>query len=207
MRLPLFYKQLKPRNIENFKNGHTFWDSLKVRAKGGIYFVIRNAGNSPALDISINLDPAPTDFAGRSLNDVSVFKKPISFLASEKQFRQIIDVGHKLLAEGRPTFFRSTVQYRSVFGEAYKELTEHDLEFMKQATVPANTIEESLDEISRQIKDMNSLLKSVKGANSLLVQTPEQYYSQILKDREQNNVPRWKTWLRALLEKLLEKMG
>jgi len=45
-----------------------------------IYFVIQNFGNSPAFDISIDFEIAPIDYAQRSLGEISLFSKPISFM-------------------------------------------------------------------------------------------------------------------------------
>ena len=84
-------------------------------ANGVIYFVVNNSGNSPAVNVEVRFDdPAPIDFANRPLDQVSLFQKPITFLPPGQQFRQLVDVGHKLLADDRPTVFRTTVLYESV---------------------------------------------------------------------------------------------
>jgi hypothetical protein len=61
-----------------------------------------------------------------------------------------------------------------VSGELFRETTEFDLEYMKESNLPGKSVEENLEDISKQLKDLNDLLNSAKGINSLLVESPEQ---------------------------------
>jgi hypothetical protein len=147
--------------------------------RGAMYFVIENKGNSPAVDVKFEFTPPPVDFAGRTFNEVSLFQKPINFLPHGKVYRQIIDVSHKFLAEGKPLEYKVQVFYYSVSGEYYADTTEFDLSYLKQATMSGGTIEENLEDISKSLKEIISFLKSVKGSNSLLVKTPDEYQSRL----------------------------
>ncbi len=172
--------------------------------RGAMLFVIENKGNSPAVDVMFEFEPPPIDFANRPLNEVSLFQKPINFLPSGKVYRQVIDASHKFLADDRPMEYKVTVLYNSVSGELYRDTTEYDLSYLKQATVPGKTVEENLEDIAKYMKEVNSFLKSVKGMNSLLVESPDEYHDRLEKFRNRNvEMPFWKRWFRNFLEKLL----
>jgi len=125
---------------------------FKGSSKGAVYFVVENSGNSPALNLSIRFAPAPTDFSGRTLDQVSPFAKPIPFLPAGGSLRQIIDAGHAFLAEGKPTRFTITIAYSGVQGVSYSDHFDHDVEWMKQATLPDKSIEDHLEEITKILK-------------------------------------------------------
>ena len=149
--------------------------------RGFMFFIIQNSGNSPAVDVTFEFDPAPVDHAGRPLTQISLFQKPISFLPPEKNYRQLLDASHRFLAEEKPTKFKVTVIYSSISGELFKEVTDFDLSYMKQSNLPGKSVEENLEDISKQLKDLNTLLNSAKGMNSLLVESPEQYQKRVEK--------------------------
>ena len=175
-----------------------------------IYFVIQNSGNSPALNTKIQFDPAPVDYSGRRLNQVSLFEKPISFLSPGKTFRQLVDVGHKLLADGKPTKFRVSISYESIHGEIYRDSTEHDLAYLKQATAPGRSIEDNLGAMSEELKKLVTLLDSVRGrgfANSILVESPEEHEARLQQLLMRTKAaPKWKLLLRSFLERILSKL-
>ena len=151
-------------------------------SRGTVVFVIENRGNSPAFNVEMKfIGPAPVDFAGRPLNTISLFQKPVSLLPPGKMHKQFIDVGYKLLADGKPTRYKVEITYSSAFGQAFEEIFEYDLAYLKQATVPPKTIEENLAEIAAHLKEIGEVLKSVRGINSLLVETPEQFNERIAK--------------------------
>jgi uncharacterized protein (UPF0333 family) len=128
--------------------------SFEGSSKGLIYLLIQNSGNSPARDVRLAFDPAPRDFSGRPLDQVSVFSRPITFLPPASSVRQLIDAGNKLLADGQPTRFRVTISYQSIEGRQYSERVDHDIEWMKQATVPEKSAQDYLEEISKYLKKM-----------------------------------------------------
>jgi hypothetical protein len=176
--------------------------------RGGLYLEIQNAGNSPAIDVTFKFEPEPIDFAGRKLSEVSLFQKPISFMPQGKTYRQLIDVGHKFLAEGKPTKYRIKIIYSSVSGQMFDESTDYDLDYLKQSTLPGKTTEENLEDISNQLKDITGIFKSVRGMNSFHIETPDEYHTQIQALRgERKELPRWKAILRKLLEKAIEKIN
>ncbi len=176
--------------------------------RGGFYLEIQNAGNSPAVDVSFNFTPEPIDFAGRKLSEVSLFKKPISFMPQGKTYRQIIDAGHRFLAEGKPTKYQIRITYSTVSGQIFDENTDFDLEYLKQSTLPGKTTEENLEDIHKQLKDLTEVFRSTRGMNSFLVESPSEYETrlQAMHD-EHKELPRWKIMVRNLLENALEKIN
>jgi hypothetical protein len=176
-------------------------------SNGFVVFVIQNAGNSPALNVKFQFVPAPIDFKGRTLDMVSLFANPITFLPPGKTMRQIIDVGHKFLAEGKPTKFTLTVTYTSIWHEIYAETVTHDLEYLKQATVPSKTIEDYLKTISEQMSSFVQLFRNSQGMSSLLVETPDQYQARLERIKnDRRDLPRWKYLLQSWLQWLLSKV-
>jgi len=143
--------------------------------RGGLYLEIQNAGNSPAVDVAFKFMPEPIDYSGRKLSEVSLFNKPISFMPQGKAYRQIIDASHRFLADGKPTKYHIRIIYSSVSGQMFDENTDFNLEYLKQSTLPGKTIEENLEDISKQIKDLTEIFKSARGMNSFLVETPIEY--------------------------------
>lgn len=176
--------------------------------RGGLYLEIQNVGNSPAVDVTFKFEPEPIDYAGRKLSEISLFQKPISFMPQRKAYRQIIDLGSKFLAEGRPTKYRVRIVYSSVSGQLFDESTNFDLDYIKQSTLPGKTTEENLEDISKHLKDITDILKSARGMNSFLVETPDQYHArlQAMHD-EHKKMPRWKMVVRNFLENALEKVN
>ena len=130
--------------------------------RGGLYLEIQNAGNSPAVDVIFKFEPEPIDFVGRKLSEVSLFKKPISFMPQGKAYRQIIDAGHKFLADGKPTKYQIKIIYNSVSGQMFDESTDYDLDYLKQSTLPGKTTEENLEDIAKQLKDLTEAFKSAR---------------------------------------------
>lgn len=148
-------------------------------SSGALYLVIENSGNSPAIDVCFNFDPPPIDFAGRHLNEVSLFSNPISFLPATKIIRQIIDAGYRFLEDGKPTKFKVAIKYSSIFGDTYDDLIEHDLEYLKQATVPGKTIEDHLKKISEELGELTQLIKNAQGSSPFLIETPAENSSRM----------------------------
>lgn len=141
---------------------------------GVIYFTIQNFGNSPAIDVTIKFGLAPIDYAQRSLGDVSLFSKPISFIAPGQNYRQFVNVGFTLLAEGNPTKFDYTISYYSVSHQRFTERIETDLSYLKQATVPGKTIEEHLSSIHTDLDALVKDIRSMKGFDALRVESPDE---------------------------------
>jgi multidrug efflux pump subunit AcrB len=152
-----------------------------AESNGVIDFVIENSGNSPALNVTVKFNPAPIDFSGRPLNQVSLFEKPISFLPVGKSLRQLVDVGHSFLADGKPTKFSVSLSYTSIHHEIYRESAEHDLAYLKQATRPGKSVEDNLEAISKELEGLARLLKGVCHGDSVLVESPDQYHARLRK--------------------------
>jgi len=181
-------------------------------SSGAIYFIIENAGNSPALGVHVSFDPAPVDFAGRSLNEVSLFQNAIGFLPPGKRHQQIIDVGHKLLADDMPMAFKVSVDYKTIYGDIENEIHQHDLSYLKQATAPRKSTEDYLKSVSNELRDLNRLVRRVvgtaAGGGSLLVETPDRYHHRVeLLHRslaQDTTQPRWKAILSSILRQVLK---
>ncbi|MGC1378960.1 MAG: hypothetical protein WA821_22210, partial [Anaerolineales bacterium] len=175
--------------------------------RGGLYLEIQNVGNSPAINVAFKFEPEPIDFAGRKLSEVSLFQNSISFMPQGKMYRQIIDVGHRFLAEGKPTKYRVRIIYNTISGQLFDESTDYDLAYLKQSTLPGKTTDENLEDISKELKDISNILGSVRGTNSLLVETPDEYNARIQAMMDgRRDLPGWKKLIRKLLESAIEKI-
>lgn len=172
-----------------------------------ITFVVENSGNSPAKNIHLKIDPAPVDYAGRKLSDVSFFSQPISFLPTGKKLRQIVDVGYRVLAEGKPVNFRVSARYESIYGETFRENTSQNLEYLRQTTAPGKSIEEGLGDITKELKELHTLLSRVEKFGALQVETPDQnrlrMEKMILDDQD---LSPWRKSLKLLLKKILARV-
>lgn len=121
---------------------------------GFIHLAFENMGNSPACNVRFHFDPDPINFQGQPLSKVSVFAYPISFLPQGKRYRQLIEAGHRFLAEGKPTKFSITTSYESPEGEQFKDTRDHDLAYLKQANTPLKTTEDHLKEIKDTLDEL-----------------------------------------------------
>lgn len=176
-------------------------------SSGVIYFVIQNFGNSPAIDVTVEFDPPPIDFANRPLNQVSPFANPVSFLPPGKSLRQIIDVGRRFFADDKPTKFQVSLIYSSIYHELYQESAGYDLTYLKEATVARKTTEENLEAITEELKKLVKQLNKVSTQKSLLVEKPDEYLRRVQREIDRNdNLPNWKLWLRSTLMSILSKL-
>lgn len=177
-------------------------------SSGVIYFTIQNFGNSPAFDVMIKFGVAPIDFADRPLGEVSLFTKPISFIAPGQNYRQFINVGFTLLAEGNPTKYDYTITYYSANHQKFIEKIETDLSYLKQVTVPGKSIEEHLSSIHGDLDSLVKDFRSIKGFNSLRVESPDEEslrIQQLVIDEKDH--PFLQRKMIMLLRKLLKRMG
>jgi len=169
-----------------------------------IYFVVQNSGNAPAINVKLSIEPVPTDYAGRKLNEVSFFSQPISFLPAGKIVRQMVGIGHQFLANDNPVNFDIRVEYSSTYGEFFREKLVQNLEYLRQTTVPGKSTEEHLAEIAKVLNDIKSIMTKVENFGALQIETPEQNNQRIehMIDDEQDIVW-WKKRLQTLLKALL----
>jgi len=123
-------------------------------SNGAFYFVIENAGNSPAYDLAIRFSPSPIDYADRPLNEISLFSNTITFLPAEKSIRQIIGSSFRFFENNKPTKFSVNITYKSVYGELFHENIEHDLEYLRHTTLPGKLANDYLKDISEQLKNV-----------------------------------------------------
>lgn len=146
---------------------------------GFLYLVITNVGNAPAVDVKVKFEPGFQVHTGQSVNDISLFQNPISFFPPGMIYRQLIDASHRFLEKGKPTFFQAHLEYRTILDEKITDSIKYDLEYLRDSHLPAKTTEKSLAEISDHLKNIHGLFKQVKHGNSLLVQTPQEYFRQL----------------------------
>lgn len=145
-------------------------------AYGGVlYFVLKNVGNSPAVDVKVRFDPAPVDARGRSLNKLSIYREPISFFPQGKSYRQLVDASFRFLSDENPANFRVDFAYKTIHGETIEDHIDFDLEYLRDSHLPGRTIEESLSKIADEHKKMNSALNKFIRNNSLIIQTRQEY--------------------------------
>jgi RNase H-fold protein (predicted Holliday junction resolvase) len=95
------------------------------------------------------------------LGEVSLFSNPISFIAPGQSYRQLVNNGFTILAEGKPTKFDYTISYSSASHQKFTERIETDLSYLKQATVPGKSIDDHLSSIE---KELASLAKDFKNS-------------------------------------------
>jgi len=175
---------------------------------GVIYFTIQNFGNSPAFDVTINFGVAPIDFANRPLGEVSLFSKPISFIAPGQSYRQLVNNGFTLLAEGKPTKFDYLICYYSGSHQKFTERIETDLAYLKQATVPGKNIEEHLSEIHKDLDSLVRDFRSVKGFGSLHVESPVEESLRIQRLMiDKKDRPLIQKKIIVILKRILKRMG
>lgn len=146
---------------------------------GFLYLVITNAGNAPAVDVKIKFDPGFHIHSGESINDISLFQNPISFLPPGMLHRQLLDASHRFLEKGKPTHFKAHLEYRPPAGEKIKDSIEYDLEYLRDSHLPSKTMDKSLAEVSEHLKNIHGLFQQIKRGESILVQTPEEYYNRL----------------------------
>jgi hypothetical protein len=89
---------------------------------GFLSLVITNAGNAPAVDVRIKFDPGFQIYSGESINNISLFQNPISFLPPGMLHRQLIDASHRFLEKGKPTYFKAHLEYRTPIGRCHFEV-------------------------------------------------------------------------------------
>lgn len=131
---------------------------------GAFYFVIENVGNSPAYDLKMKFTPSPVDYADRPLNEISLFSNPITFLPAGKSLRQIVGVTFRFFEKNNPANFSVGITYKSVYGDLFSESIVHDLEYLRQLTLPGKLTNDYLKEISEHMK--NFVRNSEKIANT-----------------------------------------
>ena len=147
-----------------------------------IIFVIENIGNSPAINLTIKFNPPPIDFQKRPLNTISIFERPISFLAPGKSLKQFIHVGFNHF-ESNPEKLDVSLEYSGTNNQLFTETYQSDLGYLKQATVGVQSVEQSLVNLQTTLKEFFNQITSMK---SILVETPderEERYERVLGER------------------------
>jgi hypothetical protein len=174
---------------------------------GLLLFYIQNFGTSPAVDITVKFGVAPVDHANRPLGELSLFTKPIGFIAPGQKFRQIVDIGYRLLADGKPTNFDYTITYASLNGQKYSEKIETDLAFLKQANVPGLTIEDHLGKIQEDLQKLAKVFTDADGWGSIIIESRQERASRL--DHmaiDADERPKWKKELINIFQRLIQSL-
>src|SRR5690606_1179927 len=66
-------------------------------SSGMVYFTIQNIGKSPALDVTVTIEPSPVTHSGKTLSELSLLKNPIRFLMQGTALRHALGPGYFLL--------------------------------------------------------------------------------------------------------------
>jgi hypothetical protein len=121
--------------------------------------------------------------------------------------RQTLDVGFRFLAEGKPVNFKVSVRYESVYGEMFTENISQDLEYLRQTTVQAKSVEEALSDITKELKELHTFLSSVEKFGALQIETPDQNRLRLERMAlDETDLPPWRRSVRFFLKKLLTRM-
>jgi hypothetical protein len=172
-----------------------------------IYFVVQNSGNAPATNVKLSIEPAPIDYAGRKLNEVSFFSQPISFLPAGKIVRQLVGVGHQFLAKDKPVNFEVEVEYSSTHGEFFKEKLVQNLDYLRQTTGPGKSTEDNLAEIVKELSEIKTVLKGVERFGAIQIETPQEHNQRVEQMiLNEQSLPWWRKRLRVFLKALLSRL-
>jgi len=130
---------------------------------GMLVFKVINSGSAPALDVKIEFNPAPRDYANRRLSSVSLFSNPISFIPPGKEYRQIVIQGYVFFKKSRRRKFAVKTTYYSSSGKRFEENTTHDLSYLKHAHVTPKQSDGYLKDIADEQKNIVRELSNIKN--------------------------------------------
>lgn len=171
----------KQREMSERPNVAVYFDTTWA---GIAYLVVTNMGNAPAINVKIRFDPGFDLHSGASVNELSLFQNPISFLPPGMTYRQFIDASHKFLEEGKPTYFKAHVEYETVLQETVTESLDFNLEYLRDTHLPDKPVEGHLAEIGKKLGELNKTFQSVKHGGSIWVEAPEEFAQRMQRQRE-----------------------
>ena len=126
---------------------------IQLRQKEGRMKIVVGMGTSGIASGAREVLKAFVDeIATRNLADVMVTQTGEKGLASQEPLIEVLE-------EGKPTKFKVTIKYMSIFGDSFSDLIEHDLEYLKQTTVPGKTVEDYLKKISEELGELTQAIK------------------------------------------------
>jgi hypothetical protein len=95
--------------------------------RGLLSVVVRNLGETPALDVRVEFDKAFRGLGGtQEMNRLALFSK-LRFLAPGKSVRALLDTSAAYFARKEPTLLTATVSYSTPSGESRRHAITHDL--------------------------------------------------------------------------------
>lgn len=95
--------------------------------RGLLFVAVRNLGDRPALDVTIEFDQPFKGLGGsREMNRLALFQQ-LRFLAPDREIRTLVDSGAAYFARKEPTLLTASVSYRTAAGERRRHSITHDL--------------------------------------------------------------------------------
>ena len=134
-------------------------------SKGAIYFVVQNVGQGLARNVLVWFDTSPIDYKGRKLAELKFVQNPIPILLSQERRVHVLQTTTPagMYKEGIPKQFVATVSYEGDHG--FREPGQSfpfQFENLTELTLPRATVEERLDEIKEQLKDLVTAVGNVR---------------------------------------------
>lgn len=133
---------------------------------------VRNIGQRPALDVSVELDPPPVrarETDGFEIAKVKMLNEPIRMLAPGQEMRAFYDSHvERAQVEGLPSGHQVFLEYRDSSEHPYREDSVLDLEAMRGAMF---TDEKTIYHVAERLEEIKKVLKtsSVLGRNGALM--------------------------------------
>lgn len=130
--------------------------------------VVKNIGLRPALDVSINLDPAPqraNESSGHEIAKIKMLNEPVSMIAPGQEMRTFYDSRIERNGVDRlPSWHRVSLSYFDSSQRRYVDVSMLDVEalegIMYTSTKTLHDVGKSLDEIQKTLKSASVLQRS-----------------------------------------------
>lgn len=127
---------------------------------------VRNTGNVSLYDVHLEIDPKDTpSLTGGTLGDLNLFRIPIPVLTEMQEVRTILLNYRSVLSfaesDGQSYTVTFTVTYRTLQGQTKSQIYAYDLNLYKDLT---DFSEASLNDVVKQVKDLNKQTKAVSAA-------------------------------------------
>lgn len=129
--------------------------------RGLIEFVVTSDGGSPAMNIIIEFEPdhSPLCFNGKSFENNTFIRSAIPCAPPGWCHRQLVNSGIALLKDGSPTSFKWEVTYESGAGQKFKDIVDHDIEYMRGYAFSPDSLSGSVKDIANSLKKISALIE------------------------------------------------
>ncbi len=128
-----------------------------------VWFVVKNIGRLPALNLTIIIDPELIALRKSNLSQ-KVFSTPFKFFPPGKEFRTFINAAYDFLDESQPDNYTISISYNWLGHKEFVAEEIHiNLDAYKHAiTVNQNTIHDLTNELIALKKEISSIEGSIK---------------------------------------------